>query len=156
MHMREADLTSLFLWHRWFFLPLESAVWQSGVAMSVLKYSQYSELNYQEWETSLKLNWTKTVYQRSSPPMAAQAQESILVRKTSIQCTVEFIPKMMCTLLVLSFLGLVERFLHKHNKYAMYTYSFLFVFMPTLARVPSACLSHSCSYLVLWCPFCPT
>ena len=106
MHMREADLNSasLFLWHRWFFLPLESAVWQPGVA-PFLKYSQYTELNYQEWETSLKLNWTKTVYQRSSPPMAAQVQESILVSKTSIQCTVASLPKMICTLLVLSFLG---------------------------------------------------
>ena len=134
MHMWEADLTSLFLWHRWFFLPLESAVWQPGVA-TFLTYSQYTELQIQEWETSLKLNWTKTVYQRSSPPMAVQVREPILVSKTSIQCIVEVLPKMICTLLVLSFLG-KGSWKGFHNKYAMYTYSFLFVFMPTLTRVP--------------------
>ena len=132
-----ATLTEVFLWHRWFFLPLESAVWQSQVAM-FLKSSQYTELHYQEWETSLKLNWTKAVYQRSSPPMAAQVQEPILVSKTSIQCTVEFLPKMMCTLRVLWFLeeSVVERFLHKHNKYTMYTYSFQFCLHADLTRVP--------------------
>ena len=127
-------------------------MWQPEVAM-FLTCSQYSELQNQEWETSLKLNWTKAVYQRSSPPMATQVQESILVSKTSIQCTVEFLPKMMCTLLVLSFLGLVERFLHKHNKYAMYTCSFLFRLYAKLNTCSPACLSHSCSYLVLWCLF---
>ena len=87
-----ATVTSLFLWHRWFFLPLESAVWQPGLAM-FLRYSQYSELHIQVWETSWKLNWTKAVYQRSSLSMVAQVQESILVSKTSIQfCTVEFLP----------------------------------------------------------------
>ena len=104
-----ANVTEVFLWHRWFFLPLESAVWQSGVAM-FLKSSQHTELHNQEWETSLKLNWTKAVYQWSSPPMVAQVQESILVSKTSIQfCTVEFLPIIFSS-------GLVERFLHKHTE----------------------------------------
>ena len=109
-----ATLTEVFPWHRWFFLSLESAVWQPGVAM-FLKYSLQIELHNLEWETSLKLNWTKAVYQRSFPPMATQVQESILVSKTSIQfCTVEFLPIIMSSILVLSFSGLVKRFLHKH------------------------------------------
>ena len=107
-----ATLTEVFLWQRWFFLPLGSAVWQPEVAM-FLKYNQYSELQQQDGATSLKLNWTKAVYQWSSPPMATQVQEPILVSKTSIQCTVEFLPKMMSSILVLSFSGLVERFLHR-------------------------------------------
>ena len=145
-----ATLTEVFLWHRWFFLPLESAVWQSQVAM-FLKSSQYTELHYQEWETSLKLNWTKAVYQRSSLSMATQVQESILVSKTSIQCTVEFLPIMISSILVLLFSGLVGRFLHRtyrkcfrinHNTrntvffVSPYVWSFLFIFYRDFLKIP--------------------
>ena len=61
----------------------------------------------------------------------------------------------MCTIRVLSFLEerVVERFLHKHNKYAMYTYSFLFVFMPTLTRVSRHVSPIFVLTLSFWCLF---
>ena len=101
--------------------------------MNVQHSSWHHELHF-AWVRSMENASWKATIQYPPTKVFCLCKESYLAwwTGTCIQCTVAFLPKR-CKIRVLSFLEerVVERFLHKHNKYAMYTYSFLFVFMPT-------------------------